>query len=165
MEHLEDSVLNGGVDGTRGAINFLRSLRDMLGGHTQSPVNVSVKWDGAPAIYAGYLPGTDTFFVATKGLFNKEPKYATTHAEIDEKFHSGLAPKLHMALDHFPKLGIKGIVQGDLMFTKDDLKKVKIHGEQYIIFQPNTIVYAVPVKSHLAREIMRSKIGVVWHTW
>lgn len=164
LEHLEDEILNGGVEGTRGAINFLRSLRDMLGGHTKAPVNVSVKWDGAPAIYAGYLPGTTTFFVATKGLFNKEPKYATTHKEIDERFHSGLAPKLHVALDYFPKLGIKGIVQGDLMFTKDDLQKVTIYGEKYITFQPNTIVYAVPLHSDLARDIQRAKIGVVWHT-
>ena len=46
MEHLEDIILNGGVDGTRQAINYLRSLRDMLAGHSKSSVTVTVKWDG-----------------------------------------------------------------------------------------------------------------------
>jgi hypothetical protein len=46
MEHLEDSILNLGVDGTRSAINFLRSLRDMLAGRSKKSVNVTVKWDG-----------------------------------------------------------------------------------------------------------------------
>ena len=30
LEHLEDEVLNHGIDGTRAAINFLQSLREML---------------------------------------------------------------------------------------------------------------------------------------
>ena len=30
LEHLEDEILNYGVDGGRAALNFLRSLRDMF---------------------------------------------------------------------------------------------------------------------------------------
>ena len=45
MEHLEDEVLNGGVAGTRGALNFLQGLRDMLAGNAAASVNVTVKWD------------------------------------------------------------------------------------------------------------------------
>ena len=37
-------------------------------------------------------------------------------------------------------------------------------GQRMIIFTPNTITYAVPVQSNLARRILGSKIGVVWHT-
>ena len=33
LEHLEDEIINYGVDGGRAAINFLRSLRDMLAGN------------------------------------------------------------------------------------------------------------------------------------
>ena len=50
MEHLEDNILNNGVNGTRDSINFLRALRDMLAGGSKSKINVTVKWDGAPAI-------------------------------------------------------------------------------------------------------------------
>ena len=164
MEHLEDEVLNGGVEGTRGAINFLQGLRDMLAGNGSSSVNVTVKWDGAPAVFAGINPENDQFFVGTKGVFAKNAKINYSHEDINKNHKGGLAKKLRTALDELSKVGIKGILQGDMMYSSDDLKKETIDGESYITFQPNTIVYAVPVKSQLAAKIMSSKMGIVWHT-
>lgn len=164
MEHIEDNVLNGGVDGARQAINFLRSLRDMLAGQAGAPVDTTVKWDGAPAIFAGEDPSDGKFFVAKKGIFNKNPKVYKTEAEVDADTSGDLADKLKLALQHFKNLGIKGVVQGDLLFTKADLKNVTYQGERYITFHPNTIVYAVPINSALGKQIAKSKIGVVWHT-
>ena len=164
MEHLEDEVLNHGVEGTRGAINFLRGLRDMLAGHSDAPVNVTVKWDGAPAVFAGYNPENDRFFVGTKGVFNKNAKINYTEADIDDNHSGGLADKLKVALAELSRVNIKGVLQGDMMYTKDDLKREVISGESYITFQPNTIVYAVPVKTKLAAKIMSSNMGIVWHT-
>ncbi len=66
MTHIEDKVLYGGVKGTREAIMALRSLRDMLKGEHDG--NVSVKWDGAPAIFCGTDPSDGKFFVAKKGI-------------------------------------------------------------------------------------------------
>ena len=164
MEHLEDEVLNHGVAGTRGAINFLQGLRDMLAGHSDAPVNVTVKWDGAPAVFAGYNPENDRFFVGTKGVFNKSAKINYTEADIDDNHSGGLADKLKVALAELSRVNIKGVLQGDMMYTKDDLKREEIGGESYITFQPNTIVYAVPVKSKLAAKILSSNMGIVWHT-
>ena len=164
IEHLEDEVLNGGVVGTRDAINFLRSLRDMLAGHSGSSVNVTVKWDGAPAVFAGINPENDQFFVGTKGVFAKNAKINYSHEDINKNHKGGLAKKLHTALDELSKVGIKGVLQGDMMYSSDDLNKEEIDGVSYITFQPNTIVYAVPVKSQLAAKIMSSKMGIVWHT-
>jgi hypothetical protein len=164
MEHLEDSILNLGVDGTRSAINFLRSLRDMLAGSSKSQVNVTVKWDGAPAIFAGIDPSDGKFFVAKKGIFNKNPKVYKTPADVDADTSGDLNTKLKLALVELPKLGIKGVVQGDFLYAQEDLKVVDIEGEPHITFHPNTIVYAVPQNSDIGREILRSKIGVVWHT-
>ena len=164
MEHLEDEVLNHGVEGTRGAINFLQGLRDMLAGHSDAPVNVTVKWDGAPAVFAGYNPENDRFFVGTKGVFNKSAKINYTEADIDDNHSGGLADKLKVALAELSRVNIKGVLQGDMMYTKDDLKREEIGGESYITFQPNTIVYAVPVKTKLAAKIMSSNMGIVWHT-
>ena len=164
MEHLEDEVLNGGVEGTRGAINFLQGLRDMLAGHSGSSVNVTVKWDGAPAVFAGINPENDQFFVGTKGVFAKNAKINYSHEDINKNHKAGLAKKLHTALDELSKVGIKGVLQGDMMYSSDDLNKEEIDGVSYITFQPNTIVYAVPVKSQLAAKIMSSKMGIVWHT-
>ena len=165
LEHLEDNVLNNGVSGAREAINFLRSLRNMLAGHSDVKVNVTTKWDGSPAIFAGINPENGKFFVGTKSVFNKNAKLNYTDADIDENHPSeGLNDKLKIALAYLPKLGIKGILQGDMMFTKDDLKHETIDGEEYITFQPNTIVYAVPVNTKLAKMMMAAQLGVVFHT-
>ena len=162
MTHIEDKVLYGGVNGTRDAINALRSLRDMLSGVDKG--NVSVKWDGAPAVFAGTDPRDGKFFVAKKGIFNKNPKVYKTDAEVDADTSGDLAKKLKLSLKHFANLGIKGVIQGDLLFTKSDLKSEKIAGLDYLTFHPNTIVYAVQKGSKDAEEIKRAEIGVVWHT-
>jgi hypothetical protein len=163
LEHLEDEVLNNGVKGTRGAINFLQSLRDMLAGNVKSSVNVTVKWDGAPAVFAGINPENGQFFVGTKGVFNKNAKINYSHEDIDRNHPgSGLNHKLKVALTELSKLGIKDVLQGDMLFTQEDLEKKTIDGKQYVTFQPNTIVYAVPKES--ASQILSSKMGIVFHT-
>ena len=163
LEHLEDEILNNGVIGTRDSINFLRSLRDMLAGNVKSSVNVTVKWDGAPAIFAGINPENGQFFVGTKGVFNKNAKINYTSEDIDRNHpSSGLNNKLKVALTELSKLGITEVLQGDMMFTQEDLKKESIDGKQYITFQPNTIVYAIPMES--ASQILKSSMGIVFHT-
>tara|TARA_B100001250_G_scaffold403431_1_gene417968 strand:- start:1827 stop:3047 length:1221 start_codon:yes stop_codon:yes gene_type:complete len=164
MEHLEDEVLNGGVAGTRGAINFLQGLRDMLAGNSSSSVDVTVKWDGAPAVFAGINPENGKFFVGTKGVFAKNAKINYTESDINSNHAGGLAEKLKVALKELPKAGITDVLQGDMMYTKEDLKNENIDGEPYITFQPNTIVYAIPKNSTLAGKIMSSNMGIVWHT-
>ena len=163
LEHIEDEILNFGVPGGRGAINFMRSLRDMLAGESRSSVNMTVKWDGAPAIFAGIDPSDGKFFVAKKSVFNVDPKLYKSDAEIDADLSGDLNAKFKVALAEFSKLGIKGVLQGDLMFT-DDISKETIDGVSYYTFQPNTIVYAVPVDSSLGKIMNSAKIGVVWHT-
>ena len=163
LEHLEDEIINYGVDGGRAAINFLQSLRDMLAGSARSSVNMTVKWDGAPAIFAGIDPEDGKFFVAKKSVFNVNPKLYKTNAEIDADVSGALVSKFKIALAEFSKLGIKGVLQGDLMFT-DDVSTDTIEGTKYYTFQPNTIVYAVPVDSKLGSIIKKAKIGIVWHT-
>ena len=164
LEHLEDDILNNGLAGGQNAIRFLNSLFTMLQGHSRRSVNVTVKWDGAPAIFAGTNPDNGKFFVGTKAIFNKTPKINYTDADIDANHGGGLAEKLKVALKYFPRLGIPGIWQGDLLYTSGDLKGANIDGERMIVFTPNTITYAVPVRSDMARRILGSKVGVVWHT-
>jgi len=165
LEHLEDNILNRGVSGARESIEFLRSLRNMLAGHSGSKLNVTTKWDGAPAIFVGVNPENGKFFVGTKSVFAKNAKLNYTDKDIDENHPSeGLNQKLKTALAFLPKLNIKGILQGDMMFTKGDIKKETIDGEEYITFQPNTIVYAVPANSKLAQMMLAAQIGIVFHT-
>lgn len=164
MQHIEDSVLYGGVAGVRQAILSMRGLRDILAGNSSSEHDVTVKWDGAPAIFAGIDPTDGKFFVAKKGIFNKDSKVYKTNADIDEDTSGDLNAKLKVALAELPKLGIKGIVQGDFLFGPGDIKREKIDGDSYIVFHPNTIAYAVLADSNEAKAMEAAKIGIVWHT-
>jgi len=157
LEHIEDEILNDGIHGGRAAINFIQSLRDMLAGTAKSSVNVSTKWDGAPAIFAGTDPSDGQFFVAKKSVFNKNPILYKKESDIDVT--GDLGEKFKVALKEFSKLDIKGVLQGDLLYTSLD-SSIADHWT----FQPNTIMYAVPKDSDIGKKISKSKIGIVWHT-
>ena len=164
LEHLEDDIINRGSQGGVNAINFLNSVRNMLAGNIGGKLNMSVKWDGAPAVFCGTNPENGKFFVGTKSVFNKTPKINYTPTDIRRNHGGELANKLQVCLRELPKLGLDGIYQGDLLFTRGDLKAVAIEGEKMITFTPNTITYAVPAGSDIARRIARAKLGIVFHT-
>lgn len=164
LEHLEDEIFNRGAQGLRDSISFLQGLRNMLAGHSEAKVNVTVKWDGAPAIVCGTDPETGRFFLGTKSVFNKVPKVNFSVEDI-YKNHSGpLADTLAIAFRLLQAANIKEVLQGDLLYTRDTLKMVKIGEENCISFRPNTITYAVPSKSALGQKIAKSSLGVVFHT-
>ena len=164
LEHLEDEIVNNGYDGGVNAVNFLSSIRDMMLGSSRSKLNVSVKWDGAPAVFCGINPENGKFFVGSKSIFNVTPKINYTNSDISRNHSGGLVDRLKVCLKYLPRLGIKGVVQGDLLFVPGDIKGVTIHGEKAIAFKPNTITYAVPEGTPLASRILRAKLGIIFHT-
>ncbi len=165
LEHLEDELWNEGSVGVDNALRFAAEVTSMLSGSSNSSINITTKWDGAPAIFCGTNPETNKFFVGTKSVFNSvTPKINYTNGDIDKNHAGGLADKLKVALKYLKKIGIKGVLQGDLMFTSDDLGSMDVDGEKNITFTPNTITYAVPEGSDLAKQIKNAKIGIVFHT-
>ena len=166
LTHLEELVLTQGPKGFEMAKQFLLQLLETLKGNSKSSVQTSVKWDGAPAIFAGINPENGKFFVGTKSIFNKVPKINYTPQDIitNHGHAPGLVDKLTKALKYLPSLGIKNILQGDFMFDDGMLDVAEIDGEPHYRFKPNTIVYAVPVNSDLGKEIGKSKFGIVFHT-
>ena len=163
LEHLEDEMLNYGTDGCAAAVAFLKELRKMLG-HQDSQGFMQTKWDGAPSVICGVHPYTKRFFVGTKSVFNKtEPKLCFLPGDVDAYYTGDLAEKLKFSLEYFSKLGIEGVVQGDLLYTSD-LKTETVNGERLYTFRPNTITYGIPVDHPLGVAARQSKIGVVFHT-
>tara|TARA_Y100000033_G_scaffold14307_2_gene13370 strand:- start:1307 stop:2500 length:1194 start_codon:yes stop_codon:yes gene_type:complete len=163
LEHLEDEMLNYGVEGCKAAVSFLKELRKMLG-HQESAGFMQTKWDGAPSVICGTDPQTGMFFVGTKSVFAKtNPKLCYSEEQIDGWYEGDLAEKLKFSLRYFSKLGIEGVVQGDLLFTSD-IKRETINGEQLYTFRPNTITYGIPIDHPIGRAAGRAKIGVVFHT-
>ena len=165
LEHLEDNIFNRGFQGAKEAVDYLYSLHEMLEGNSKSPISMTTKWDGAPAIIAGKDPETGKFFVGTKGVFAKKPKINFTDKDIEENHPAeGLQDKLKTALKYLRNLNWNTVVQGDMLYSKNDLKTETIDGEEVLVFKPNTIVYAVPTNSDLAKQIASSEMGIVWHT-
>ena len=164
LEHLEDNILNGGSQGGKEAVAFLRSLGDMLdqGG---ADTRVTVKWDGAPAVICGTNPENGRFFVGTKSVFNKtDPKIIYSEEDVERMYAPGqLAEKLKASYKYLSTLSIPEVVQGDLLFT-DDKYEATIGGDTCVAFQPNTIVYAVPKDSDIGQKIDQAKFGIVFHT-
>ena len=164
LEHLEDNILNGGSEGGKEAVAFLRSLGKMLD-QGVSEARVTVKWDGAPAVICGTNPDNGRFFVGTKSVFNKvDPKIMYSEDDVDRVYPPGqLAEKLKASYKYLSTLSIPNVVQGDLLFT-DDKYEANIGGDTCIAFQPNTIVYAVPKDSDIGEKIQEAKLGIVFHT-
>jgi hypothetical protein len=167
LEHLEDLIFNNGYAGAEEALNFIESLRHMLGEGTGTTTKLTVKWDGSPAIICGIDPADGRFFVGTKSVFAKgTPKLIKSPKDV-ETFYGDqpeLAEMLASALKHLSKLGIGGVVQGDLMFTPGKVTTVNVNDEDCYVFTPNTITYAVPVNSHLGQRIAAAQIGIIFHT-
>ena len=163
LEHLEDEMLNYGVEGCKAAVSFLKELKKMLG-HQESGGFMQTKWDGAPSVICGTDPQTGMFFVGTKSVFAKTaPKLCYSEEQIDGWYDGDLAEKLKFSLRYFSTLGIEGVVQGDLLFTSD-IRRERINGEDLYTFRPNTITYGIPVDHPIGKAAGTAKVGVVFHT-
>ena len=166
LEHIEDEMLNYGTEGCEAAVRFMQELTKMLGGASSAGF-LQTKWDGAPSVVCGVDPDSGEFFVGNKSVFNKEePKMCFEEEDIEYYYSDkpGLAEKLSASLKYFSKLDIKGVIQGDLMFTEGDKKLETIDGEKLITFRANTITYGIPVNHELGKAVAKAKIGVVFHT-
>ena len=121
LEHPEDSILNKGREGALEVLKYLKSKKN----------EISVKYDGAPAIVWGRNPENGKFFVGTKSVFNKvKIKINYTHHDIE--VNHGHIPRvasiLHLCFEKLPRYA--GVFQGDFIgYGGTDT------------FDPNTITY------------------------
>lgn len=162
LEHPEDHVINAGSEGAHHSVRTLVGVHHAILGH-KTPVKVTTKYDGAPALIFGTHPETKKFFVASKSAFNKKPKINYSHEDVDRNHgHApGLADKLKTALTHLPKVTPHGrVFQGDVMYTKHDVQTDETHHH----FKPNTIQYSVKKNSEHGKKIAKAHIGVAVHT-
>ena len=162
LTHLEELILIGQKQGLDVAIRFINELVQIFQGNTDSKIFTTVKFDGAPAIIAGYNPENNKFFVATKNL----DKASYTIQDVIQNYgHApGLVEKMKLALLYLPNVIKQGYYQGDFMFSKSDIQEIEYEGEKLLIFKPNTITYAVEADSPLGQRVRNAQIGVVFHT-
>ena len=149
LEHPEDSILNEGKEGSQTILNFLKEKSSEL----------SVKYDGAPAVVWGINPENNKFFVGTKSVFNKvKVKINYTHHDIE--LNHGHTPEvasiLHMCIVSFQNYSNMGVYQGHtpnvasiLHLCLEKLPRVKgVYQGDFIgfgggsVYTPNTITYS-----------------------
>ncbi len=165
LEHIEDIIITDGFEGGKAVVEYFRGLLLTLKGTSSEAVQVSVKWDGAPAVVCGINPDNGRFFVGTKSVFAQSPKINYTKRDIAKNHGTDdLGQKLLKCLVHLKKLNMNGVFQGDLLFTDEDIIRKNIDGKPHITFNPNTITYAVPEQSELGQQIDAAKVGIIFHT-
>ncbi|MDY6424472.1 MAG: DUF6267 family protein [Bacteroidales bacterium] len=160
--HIADSFIMNGQSIVPEVLNSLQDIVQKL--KSRKAPNITVKVDGAPALFVGYI--NNKFFVASKGIFNKEPKINFSNEDLDRNHSGGLGETMKYFLKY-----LNGIVpndgkvyQGDVLYTSSSLMKKQIDGCQSYCWQPNTILYSVPEDSPLGQQISSSKCGICFHT-
>ena len=166
LEHLEDEMLNYGVEGCKASVGFLQELRKMLG-CDNSRGFMQTKWDGIPAVVCGIDPRTEEFFIGTKSDFNKdEPKIAASENGIDMYYghQPDLAEKLKICFKYLSKMEIKGVIQGDFLAAKSDIKTETVHGERLYTFGNQALTYGIPIDHPIGLKIKSAEMVIVFHT-
>ena len=133
LEHIEDIIITDGFEGGKAVVEYFRGLLLTLKGTSSEAIQVSVKWDGAPAVVCGINPDNDKFFVGTKSVFAKNAKVNYTKKDIAANHGTDeLGQKLLKCLVHLKKLNMQGVFQGDLLFTDEDITRKNIDGKCYM---------------------------------
>ncbi len=145
---------------------FKDIVTNLLSG-PRNDIVLQVKIDGSPSCFFGTDPLDSKFFVATKGLFNKNPKLVKSQADARKMFHGDLGEKMATAFGYLVNFHINPdlVYQSDILFTGRDKKMAVIDGQKYVTFKPNVLVYAVsPSLKELYNNIITAKLGLVVHT-
>lgn len=161
INHIEDLVIFYGAQGANKAINSLHQLE-------QNPKNITIKWDGRPAVIFGRNEKGE-FVLTDKSGFGavRYDGRVTSDDALEKMFlnrpngNPEFAAKMKGIWNAFEQATPKefrGYVHGDLLyFTTPEIKNGAYE------FTPNTTTYMVDVKSDIGNKIGNSKTGVVIH--
>ena len=169
IQHAEDLIF---FQGSAGASRAIEALRSMTGDNHKA---VTLKWDGSPAIVFG-RDENGTFVFTDKGGFMKKGgvERATSPKEINSvllgrsggkhkddpnriAFAKNMANIFSMYEKATPK-NYRGFFKGDLLYYQTPQIK-----ENYYIFKPQLVEYAVYKDSELGKRIGQSVTGIVIH--
>ena len=168
IQHAEDVIFWEGSAGAQRALNALANMAK--GGHK----DVTIKWDGSPAVIfgrdeKGKFIFTDKSGFGAKGYDGKAQSgddlenMLLSRGKGGEKSDSfkAFAANMKDVYDEYAKAVPKkhrGFFKGDLLyFNTPDL----VDGAYR--FKPNTVQYTVQADSDLGKRIGKSKSGIVIH--
>ena len=169
IDHAEDIVF---WEGSRGAIRALESLKSLeQGKHT----DVTIKWDGSPAIIFG-RDANGEFVLTDKSGFGAVGYDGKSKSgeDLEQMFlnrsggknrekpdYVAFAGKMRSIFDLYERAtpkDFRGFLKGDLLYYTTP----PVKNNNYV-FKPNIVEYAVDVDSDLGKRIGQSTTGVVVH--
>jgi hypothetical protein len=169
IDHAEDIIF---WEGSKGAIRALESLKQMeQGGHT----NVTVKWDGSPALVFGRNEAGEFILTDKSGFVKKGGVERATSgddlannllnrsggANKEDPTRIAFATNMKDIFDEYERAtpkDFRGYLMGDLLYYNTP----KVIDGKYT-FTPNIVTYKVDVNSDLGKRISQSKTGIVVH--
>ena len=166
IQHVEDFAI---WHGSQGIAKSIKTLKDL----ETSPDNITVKWDGSPAVIFGRNENgefvlTDKSGFGAKGYDGK----VTSKEEMSSMFlrrgkeapdanRKAFVKKMVNIWDIYEQAtpeNFRGYVHGDLLyFTTPGI------GDGHYEFTPNIVTYRVKTKSDIGKQIAQSQSGVVLH--
>jgi hypothetical protein len=162
IEHPEDLIFNGSQAVLSG-VNMLKNL-------PSKAEEITIKWDGKPAIIFGRDQDGDFILTDKSGFTAKSyAGLAKSPAELekimlmrggDRTELINLYKTLWPAIEAQTPKGMKGYIMGDLLYVGTPGKK----GSKYE-FTPNTVSYSIDADTELGKQIGTSKAGVAIHTY
>ena len=168
LQHLEDLVF---VDGSAGALEALDILKQF-----QSDVSdVSIKWDGTPAVIFGRNEAGEFILTDIAGFGAKNYNGRVTSAQdlanmilsrgskelTDERrAYAADMAGVWNAFESAVPASTRGFFHGDLLY-----KSTPPMADNHYVFTPNKVTYSVKADSSIGQRIARSKVGVVVHTF
>jgi len=169
IQHAEDLIFWEGSAGARRALEALKSLQGE--GHR----DVTIKWDGSPAIIfgrdeEGNFILTDKSGFTAKGYDGRSKSADELENMLlgrsggknrDNPSYVAFAANMKDIFDEYEKAvpeDFRGFFKGDLLYFNTPKK---VNGNY--VFKPNIVEYAVDADSELGKKIGMSKTGVVVH--
>ena len=170
MNHLEDLVLEEGINGIIRSIKILRAFAE-----GKAHAETTIKWDGSPAIVFGRLDNGKFFLTDKSGWFAKGYDGKATSAKaLGQMFTNRKAEmtperqqfvsNMQDIFDEYQKATpstFRGMMSGDLMYYNTP----GLEDHVGYVFQPNVVRYEVNKDSKLGKRIGQSKTGIVVHKY
>jgi|TARA_B110000503_G_scaffold98693_1_gene147876 hypothetical protein len=168
IQHAEDIVFWEGSRGAARAIESLKSLEQ--GKHT----DVTIKWDGSPAVIFGrdengQFVFTDKSGFSAKGYDGKSKSPQDLEAMLKNrpgyaKNPEGYGPfvnnmkAVYSIYEQATPQDYRGFFKGDLLYFNTPTVK-----SGNFVFKPNIVTYSVKVDSAVGKQIAASQSGIVIH--
>ena len=163
IEHPEDMIFDYGSKGALTALTKLQQLPDQA-------KDITIKWDGKPAIIFGRDP-QGKFVLTDKSGFTAKgyQGMARSPEELEQIMQQRGGERTELVNIYkllWPRLeaqtpsNMKGYVQGDLLYVG---KPKEVSGNY--TFTPNTVTYSIDKDSDIGQDIAQSSAGVAIHTY